>query len=125
MSTTASAASGSGESASSISCCSQVRPSASIQPTSLWLYFTGKLALLKAALNQGHLVLVIIAVVNTVIAIYYYLAIVRETFFRDPGDRPALAIDLPTRALCVALVAGILALGVLPEPILAAIKSSL
>lgn len=87
--------------------------------------FTGKLALLKAALNQGHLFLVIIAVVNTVIAIYYYLAIVRETFFRDPGERPAIAIDLPTRALCVALVAGILALGVLPEPILAAIKSSL
>lgn len=87
--------------------------------------FTGKLALLKAALNQGHLALVIIAVINTVIAIYYYLAIVRETFFRDPEDRPQVAIDGATRALCAALIAGILALGILPEPILAAIRSSL
>ncbi len=87
--------------------------------------FTGKLALLKAALNQGHLLLVIVAVVNTVIAIYYYLAIVRETFFRDPEDRPDVAVDAATRALCVALIAGILALGILPEPILAAIRSSL
>ncbi|HPA18057.1 MAG TPA: NADH-quinone oxidoreductase subunit N [Verrucomicrobiae bacterium] len=87
--------------------------------------FTAKLALLKAALNQGHLALVVIAVVNTVIAIYYYLAVVRETFFRDPADRPAVVIDFPTRALCVALVGGILALGILPQPIIEAIKSSL
>lgn len=87
--------------------------------------FTGKLALLKAALNQGHLLLVIVAVVNTVIAIYYYLAIVRETFFRDPGDRPDVAVDAATRTLCVALIAGIVAMGILPEPILAAIRSSL
>lgn len=87
--------------------------------------FTGKLALLKAALNQGHLLLVIVAVVNTVIAIYYYLAIARETFFRDPEDRPNVAVDAATRALCVALIAGIVALGILPEPILAAIRSSL
>jgi NADH-quinone oxidoreductase subunit N len=87
--------------------------------------FTGKLALLKAALAQGHLALVVIAVVNTVIAIYYYLAMVRETYFRDPGDRPAIAVDLPTRILCIVLILGILVMGILPEPLLAAIRMSL
>lgn len=87
--------------------------------------FTAKLALLKAALNQGYLLLVIIAVVNTVIAIYYYLAIARETFFRDPGERPAVVIDRSTRWLCLGLILAILALGILPEPIISAIRASL
>lgn len=87
--------------------------------------FTAKLALLKAALNQGHLLIVIIAVVNTVVAICYYLAIARETFFRDPGDRPAIAINFGTRVLCLGLIIGIIWLGVLPEPIISAIRASL
>src|SRR5258708_15884895 len=52
--------------------------------------FMGKLSLLKAALAKGHLALVILAVLNSAIAVYYYLGMVREAFFRDPGNRPAL-----------------------------------
>ena len=53
--------------------------------------FMGKLSLLKAALAKGHLALVIIAVLNTAIAIYYYLSIVREACFRD-STRPAILL---------------------------------
>lgn len=76
--------------------------------------FMGKLALFTAAVKAGHLVLVVFAVINTAIAAYYYLGIVRETCFRDPGDRPVIALDLPTRVLCVVLLVGIVGLGVLP-----------
>lgn len=76
--------------------------------------FMGKLALLKAALAQGHLVLVILTVLNTAIAIYYYLGLVREAWFRDAADRPAIRLDGLTRAVAVALVAGVVFLGVAP-----------
>ncbi|MFA6564396.1 MAG: NADH-quinone oxidoreductase subunit N [Verrucomicrobiia bacterium] len=87
--------------------------------------FMGKLTLLSAALAKGHLFLVIVTVVNTAIAIYYYLCIIREACFRDAGNRAAIVLDGSTRALCVLLMAGILALGVLPARVLDGVSSSL
>lgn len=87
--------------------------------------FMGKFALLKAALAKGHLTLVILAVVNTAIAIYYYLAIVREACFRDPAPQPALCLTRQTRVLCFLLLAGILVLGLAPNAVLSAISASL
>ena len=86
--------------------------------------FMGKLSLLSAALNKGHLFLVIIAVINAAIAVYYYLCVVREACFRDPGDRPPIRLDWSTRALCVLLIAGIVVLGVAPARVLNTLSSS-
>ena len=87
--------------------------------------FMGKLSLLSAVLAKGHLALVIIAVVNAAIAVYYYLCVIREACFRDPGDLPPIRLDGATRALCVLLIVGILALGVAPGRFLDAVSSSL
>ena len=87
--------------------------------------FMGKLSLLSAALNKGHIFLVIIAVINAAIAVYYYLCVVREAVFRDPGERPPIRLDWATRALCVLLIAGILALGVAPARVLSTLSSSI
>jgi NADH-quinone oxidoreductase subunit N len=87
--------------------------------------FVGKFALLKAALAKGHLALVVLAVINSAIAIYYYLGLVREACFRDAGDRPSIALTGTTRALCVALILGVLALGVAPDRPLEVISSVL
>jgi NADH-quinone oxidoreductase subunit N len=84
----------------------------------------GKLSLLSAALAKGYVALVIIAVLNTAVAIYYYLCVVREAWFRDPGDRPAIRLDFPTRALCVLLMGGILVLGIAPQRIINTLSSS-
>jgi NADH-quinone oxidoreductase subunit N len=80
---------------------------------------------LKAALAKGHLALVVIAVINTAIAIYYYLAIVREACFRDSDGAPALVLDPWTKTLCVLLIVGVLALGLVPDPVLKTIAASL
>ncbi len=80
--------------------------------------FMGKLTLLSAALSKGYLTLVIVTVVNTAIAAYYYLSVVREAWFRDPGNLPAIKVEWPARAACVALIAAILALGVFPNALL-------
>jgi NADH-quinone oxidoreductase subunit N len=86
--------------------------------------FMGKLTLLSAALSKGHLALVIIGVVNAAIAVYYYLGVLRDSWFRDPGDLPLIHLDWPTRALCIVLISGILALGVAPARVLDTISTS-
>ena len=53
-----------------------------------------------------------------------YLSVVREAVFRDPGDRPPIHLDWPTRALCVLLMAGILALGIAPARVLDVLSTS-
>ncbi len=87
--------------------------------------FMGKLTLLSAALAKGYLALVIIAVVNAAIAIYYYLCVVREVCFRDAGDQPPIHLDWPTRALCVLLITGILALGIVPGRVINTLSASI
>jgi NADH-quinone oxidoreductase subunit N len=86
--------------------------------------FMGKLTLLTAAWEKGHSALVLLAVINAAIAVYYYLAVVREAWFRDPGELPPIRLDWTTRTLCVALVVGILALGIAPTRMLDTIKTS-
>lgn len=85
-----------------------------------------KLSLLSAALGKGHIVLVVIAVVNTAIAIYYYLSMIREAYFRDPAaSQSPIRLDWSTRAVCVLLMAGILALGVAPARVIGTISTSI
>jgi NADH-quinone oxidoreductase subunit N len=88
--------------------------------------FMGKFSLLSAALAKGHVALVIIAVVNTAIAIYYYLSLVREAYFRDPSPTQApIRLDWSTRAACVLLITGIVALGVVPARIMSTITTAM
>jgi NADH-quinone oxidoreductase subunit N len=76
--------------------------------------FTGKLFLFTAALNQGHLALVVIAAVNTAISIYYYLNIVRSAYGHDPDGLPEVTLSFSNRVLNFGLILVILLLGILP-----------
>jgi NADH:ubiquinone oxidoreductase subunit 4 (subunit M) len=49
---------------------------------------------------------------------------VREAWFRDPGQLPPIRLDWPTRVLCVLLMAGILALGVMPAHVMDTISTA-
>ena len=77
--------------------------------------FTGKFMLLVAALHQGYLVLVTLAAINTGIAIYYYLSIVRVTFCTDAADRGTVAIDRLHTTLCFVLILIIIVMGIFPS----------
>ncbi len=77
--------------------------------------FTGKFLLLLGALKQGHLLLVVFAAINTAIAIYYYLSIVRLTFCSDPEDREPIQTTVLTKSLSVILIVFIVVMGVMPQ----------
>lgn len=87
--------------------------------------FMGKFSLLSAALGKGHITLAVLMMINSAIAVYYYLRVVKETVFGGTEPKAPIAIDLPTKTLCVVLVVCIVALGVAPQKILAAIGASL
>ncbi len=89
--------------------------------------FLGKFTLLSAAWAKGHTALVLLMVVNTAIAVYYYLALFREAFFRDPPEPAPAPVRLgwPARVLCLTLIAAILALGVVPGRFLETVSRSL
>jgi NADH-quinone oxidoreductase subunit N len=86
--------------------------------------FMGKLTLLSAALSKGYLALVIIAVVNTAIAAYYYLSVVRESWFREAGNLAPIRLDWATRLSCILLIIGIVAMGVIPGKLLDTLSTS-
>ncbi len=79
--------------------------------------FMGKLSLLTAALTEGHLALVVIAMINAAIAVYYYLSVVRKAVFGENANAAAatpIVLDWRTRTVCVALIVGIILGGVMP-----------
>ncbi|MFH2047609.1 MAG: NADH-quinone oxidoreductase subunit N [Pseudomonadota bacterium] len=77
--------------------------------------FTGKFFLFIAALNEGHLALIIIAAVNTAISIFYYLNVVRSAYGQDPDGLPAVQVSFSNRLLNYSLIIAILILGTMPS----------
>jgi len=75
--------------------------------------FTGKLLLLTSAWSRGWRWLVVVAVLNTALSIYYYLGMVRHAYTKETaGD-----VAAPRRATLLlggALAAAVLLLGILP-----------
>jgi NADH-quinone oxidoreductase subunit N len=80
--------------------------------------FTGKLFLLSAAWDQGYHWLVIVAVLNTAISIYYYLGIVRHAYTGE-SDAPALKLSKSQIAFGGVLAGVVLLVGVLPASVYA------
>lgn len=87
--------------------------------------FTGKFLLLLGALKQGHLILVILAAINTAIAIYYYLSIVRVTFCTDSEDRGTVTSSGLNNALAVLLIVTMIIMGVMPSQFIAMTTSAI
>jgi NADH-quinone oxidoreductase subunit N len=81
--------------------------------------FMGKFMLLTGALKEGQLTLVILAALNTAIAIYYYLSVVKVTYCNSPGEQADVAVSFMTKTVSVGLILAIILMGVLPSQILA------
>lgn len=82
--------------------------------------FVAKFAVFKAAGEGGALPLVVIAVIASAVAAYFYLRVIVLMFFTEaPEDPPVLARPSWSTAAVVAVTAGItFALGALPQPLL-------
>lgn len=87
--------------------------------------FTGKLFLLTSAFRQGHLAIVIIGAVNTVISIFFYLNLVRMSYSKDSSTVEPMKFAWNEKLICLMLVAIVLYLGILPAGLFEIFKSVL
>jgi NADH-quinone oxidoreductase subunit N len=88
---------------------------AGIPPT---VGFFAKLSVLQAALDAGHLWLVVFAVLMSVIGAFYYLRIVKLMYMDEPARDFTLANRADTRWVLSANAFAVLALGILPAPLM-------
>lgn len=80
--------------------------------------FMGKFFLLTSALKQGHLIIVILAAINTAIAIYYYLSVVKTAYTDDPVDELPIGVEPIIKITGVGLVITIMLMGALPAKLI-------
>jgi NADH-quinone oxidoreductase subunit N len=87
--------------------------------------FVGKLELFTAAIDADQAWLAVVAVVNTVISLYYYLRVIAPTVLEAAPAKPALdsastqAGAAPLATVLTATGVATLAFGVAAEPLLA------
>jgi NADH-quinone oxidoreductase subunit N len=82
--------------------------------------FVGKLVVFSAAIEAGALPLVIVGVVASAVAAFFYVRVIVLMFFSEPAsDGPTVAVPSAWTTVGIALgVAATVALGVLPGPLL-------
>jgi NADH-quinone oxidoreductase subunit N len=89
---------------------------AGIPPT---IGFTGKFLVFLAAVQKGYLALVIIAMINVVISLYYYLLAIRAAYLLEPArEPPPLSVSFPAKLLAGLSTAVIVFAGFFPSPLI-------
>jgi NADH-quinone oxidoreductase subunit N len=89
---------------------------AGIPPT---IGFTAKLLVFLAAMQQGYFTLVLIAMINVVISLYYYLLVLKAAYMLKPDKAmPEIRLSPPAKVLTAALIIAMLAVGIFPTYIL-------
>lgn len=79
--------------------------------------FTGKFAVFRAAAESGAGVLVVVGVISSAIAAFFYIRVIVLMFFSEPkADGPTVAVPSPLTMTTIAVgVAVTLVLGLAPQ----------
>jgi NADH-quinone oxidoreductase subunit N len=86
--------------------------------------FMGKLALFRAVLQANFITLAVLGMVTVIISLYYYINVVIHLYMQEKGDGAAIpGTDLAIGLAGAIILAAILGLGLLPEPLLRVISS--
>jgi NADH-quinone oxidoreductase subunit N len=85
---------------------------AGIPPT---IGFTGKFLIFTAAIQKGYVALVIFAMINVVISLYYYLLVIKAAYLLEPAQElPPLIVSFPKKLLAGLSIAVIVFAGFCP-----------
>jgi NADH-quinone oxidoreductase subunit N len=86
--------------------------------------FLGKFYVFSAAIDAGKIYLAVAGVINSVIALYYYVRVVK-CMYMDSAEREAVVVVHPALAAAMIIsLAGTLAVGICPEPFINAAVSA-
>ena len=79
--------------------------------------FVGKVYLFAAVISQKIYWLAVVAALNTVISLYYYLRIVKAMFLEKPTEAIPIQVPLISQAVLLALLVPTLGLGIYWQPL--------
>ena len=85
--------------------------------------FVAKFFVFAAAIEAKQTVLAIAGVINSVIAVYYYLKVIRYMYLHEPQTLGIERTPLGLQAALAVVGVGVFAIGILPFPFLAWIKT--
>ena len=81
--------------------------------------FVAKFYIFSAALKEGYLILVIIAVLNSAISFYYYLKVIVFMYMEEPVKEFHISLTPMTLVVIAIAAFGTIQLGIFPDPIIA------
>ena len=81
--------------------------------------FVAKFFVFSAALKEGFLILVIIAVLNSAVSLYYYLKVIVFMYMKDPVKEFDITLSPMTLFVIAISIFGTIQLGIFPDPIIA------
>ena len=86
--------------------------------------FIAKVYVFGAAVDAGLEWLVIIGVLNSVIAAYYYLRVIKLMYLSEPPSTDSIESGIPLRLAMLVTSAGVLLFGLYPTGLLNFVKSA-
>ena len=78
--------------------------------------FAGKYYLFSAAIEQGYIWLVVVAILTSVISLYYYAGVIKQMYFSVASDQSSIKTTVNLKVALIICVAGVLACGIYPQP---------
>ena len=86
--------------------------------------FLGKFFIFDAAVRQHQTMLLVVGVITVACGFYYYLKVVRAMYWETSTRTEPVVLSGLSRVTMIGLIAGIIAFGVYPQPILNALRPS-
>jgi NADH-quinone oxidoreductase subunit N len=80
--------------------------------------FIAKFYIFQAALSEGYVILVVLAVLNSAISFYYYLRVIVYMYMKEPQGEFQIALTPITLLVIVISVLATVELGLFPGPVL-------
>ena len=80
--------------------------------------FMAKFAVFAAAVQAGYVVIAAVALLLSVISIYYYFQVIRVMYVDEPVERTPVTYGRGTQAALIIGLAGVILLGLFPGPLL-------
>lgn len=87
--------------------------------------FTAKWVLFSAAMDKGHWFLVLWAVLNSVVSLFYYLTVVKHAYLGKAKDPSPIVLDWGAKFLGVFLFVALVGLGVFPAQVLTLARAAI
>ncbi len=86
--------------------------------------FFGKFTLLMATVQSGYVWLALIACVNIVVSIYYYMMIAKKIYVDAPRQSSTIIVPLGIRLLLTTAIVAIVAIGLIQGPFFTAVLTA-